>query len=104
MAIQTPKNSVLEIGFPSGQTNGNMGAATDRTAKETSFAFPPKMILITSDGSKIKYIQTIKTGKKSETLLYEFEYTESETKAGMKLTITPEELKSQLTKFFKPIN
>jgi hypothetical protein len=53
----------------------------------------PKKLICVSDSNELELVRTIKT--KTE-LSYEYQFTKSETKKGMLMTITEENLKTNL--------
>ena len=53
---------------------------------------PPEKLLIPSDSNELEYVQTIK-GKE---IIYEYKFTKSETKLGMLMTISEEQLNKGL--------
>ena len=55
---------------------------------------PPKKLLIPTDSNELEYVQTLK-GKE---LMYEYRFTKSETKLGMLMTITEDQLNQNLKK------
>lgn len=61
----------------------------------------PKKLLIPSDGNELELVRTIK-GKE---ISYEYRFTKSETKKGMLMTISEENLKTNLKReIFKDLN
>ena len=62
---------------------------------------PPKKLICPTDSNELEYIQTIK-GKE---IIYEYKFTKSETKLGMLMTISEENLKTNLKReIFKEWN
>ena len=55
---------------------------------------PPKKLLIPTDSNELEYVQTLK-GKE---LIYEYKFTKSETKLGITMTITEDQLNQNLKK------
>jgi len=53
---------------------------------------PPKKLLIPSDSNELELVRTIK-GKE---IIYEYKFTKSETKLGMLMTISEEQLNKNL--------
>jgi hypothetical protein len=61
---------------------------------------PPEKLLILSDSNELEYVQPIK-GKE---IIYEYKFTKSETKKGMLMTISEEQLNKNLKReIFKSI-
>jgi hypothetical protein len=62
---------------------------------------PPKKLICVSDSNELELIRTIK-GKE---ITYEYQFTKSETKKGMLMTISEEQLKTNLKReIFKEWN
>jgi len=53
---------------------------------------PPKKLIIPSDSNELEYVQTIKGTE----IIYEYKFTKSETKLGMLMTISEEQLNKNL--------
>ena len=53
---------------------------------------PPKKLICVSDSNELEYVQTIK-GKE---IIYEYKFTKSQTKLGMLMTISEEQLNKSL--------
>ena len=53
---------------------------------------PPEKLICPSDSNELEYVQTIK-GKE---IIYEYKFTKSETKLGMLMTISEEQLNKNL--------
>jgi hypothetical protein len=61
---------------------------------------PPKLIIIPSDSNVLELVRTIKVKE-----LYEYQFIKSETKKGMLMTISEENLNKNLKqKIFKVVN
>lgn len=62
---------------------------------------PPKKLICPTDSNELEYVQTI-NGKE---IIYEYKFTKSETKLGMLMTISEEQLNKNLrNKIFKSDN
>lgn len=60
----------------------------------------PVKILICSDGNVLEFVRTIKTKE----IIYEYKFIKSETKLGLLMTITDENLTKNIKReIFKPI-
>ena len=54
----------------------------------------PQKLTVLSDNNELEYVQTLK-GKE---LIYEYKFTKPETKKGMLMTLTDEQLKTSIKK------
>ncbi len=64
---------------------------------------PPQKIHITSDDTIVEFIQVIPKSKIQKVDMYRYRYIQSRVRLGAEIDFTEENLKVQLTNYFKPL-